>query len=45
MIGRFENYLMDNYPTTYVIGAALTGAVAAMIGWKLLVHLIFWSAT
>jgi len=41
MIDRFINYLMQNYPTVYVVGTALIAAIAAMVAWQLLVYLIF----
>jgi hypothetical protein len=41
MIDRLTQYLMDNYPTIYVVGTAVTAAIAAMVAWKLLVYLIF----
>jgi hypothetical protein len=41
MIDRIIQYLMDNYPTVYVVGTAVTAAIAAMVGWQLLVYLIF----
>jgi hypothetical protein len=41
MIDRFINYLMNNYPAIYIIGTALTSAIAAMVAWQLLVYLIF----
>ena len=41
MIDRFTQYLMSNYPTVYVVGTAVTAAIAAMVAWQLLVYLIF----
>ncbi len=41
MIDRLTHYLMDNYPTVYVVGTAVTAAIAAMVAWQLLVYLIF----
>jgi hypothetical protein len=41
MIKQFTQYLMDSYPTIYVVGTAATAAIAAMVAWKLLVYFIF----
>jgi hypothetical protein len=41
MIDRFAQYLMDNYPTVYVVGTAVIAAIAAMVAWKMLMYLIF----
>jgi hypothetical protein len=41
MIDRLIQYLMDSYPTVYVVGTAVTAAIAAMVAWQLLVYLIF----
>jgi len=41
MIDRFINYLMNNYPAIYIVGTALTVAIAAMVAWQLFVYLIF----
>jgi hypothetical protein len=41
MIDRITHYLMNNYPTVYVVGTAVTAAIAAMVAWQLLVYLIF----
>ena len=41
MIDRLIQYLMDNYPAVYVVGTAVTAAIAAMVAWQLFVYLIF----
>jgi len=41
MIDKFIKYLMNNYPAIYIVGTAMTAAIAAMVAWKLLMYLIF----
>jgi hypothetical protein len=41
MIDRFIQYLMNNYPTVYIVGTAVTAAISAMAAWQLFVFLIF----